>query len=153
MKMRIARWAMVGFLLTCALAACRASSGRDTIGPTVSPFGSVSPSGAQPRVRIVITGGNRAYALGHRIYITDNGFAPLHLIAGINRPVVFVNASSRTQGVEFINYGSTVESGPIPPGGTWTFRPTVAVSVIYRSTAPPHSIGYLQLQLVQPVST
>jgi Ni,Fe-hydrogenase I small subunit len=86
--------------------------------------------------------------IGHVVYITHQRFVPKILVAGINHPVVFVNCTNTTQTVRFTNYEVPAGSGPIPPGGHWTFHSTYTGSYLYVAASPPPP-GQAQLQWVQ----
>jgi hypothetical protein len=113
-----------------------------------SVIGSVSPPrpGGAPSIPPTLS---RSSALGHTVFITDTRFVPSILIAGIDAPVVFWNTTNAAQTVRFLNYGAPLASGPIPPGASWTFRPSHAASIVYESGTPPNRRGSLQIELVQ----
>jgi plastocyanin len=91
--------------------------------------------------------GNGHFKLGTKVQITAKGFDPQVLVTGKGLHVVWTNTSSATQSVHFDNWGSPVDSGPIPPGGSWSFHATSTGSVIYHSTYSPTTCGQLQIQL------
>ncbi|HXY71391.1 MAG TPA: hypothetical protein VEM41_02505 [Actinomycetota bacterium] len=111
------------------------------------------PSPGQTKVKVVVTGGNAQYALGHTAYITDSGFAPVHLVAGVNKAVVFWNATAESQQIRFLNYGVPIASPVIPPGGSWAFKPNLTLSLIYVLVGRPSPKGYLQIAPIQPLPT
>jgi hypothetical protein len=86
--------------------------------------------------------------MGTSILITASGFRPRILLAPMGAPVVWKNVSSRTQSVHLDNFGSPVDSGPIKPGGTWSFNPNAQLSIVYHSTYDRRFRGQLQVQLV-----
>src|SRR5262249_49753951 len=91
--------------------------------------------------------GNGTFTLGTKVRITAKGFKPQVLVTGMGLRVVWTNATSTTQSVHFDNWGETIDSGPIPPGGTWTFHATSTGSVLYHSTYSPTLCGQVQIQL------
>jgi len=115
--------------------------------------GTATPPSPGQTPKVVVTGGNTQYALGHTAYITDSGFAPVHLVAGVNKPVVFWNATSQPQQIRFLNAGSPLASPVIPAGGSWAFKPNLTLSLIYALVDRPSPKGYLQIAPVQPFPT
>jgi hypothetical protein len=61
-------------------------------------------------------------------------------------PIVWHNASTKTQSVHLDNFGTKIDSGPIKPGATWSFNPKAEISIVYHSTYDPSFRGQLQVQ-------
>jgi hypothetical protein len=145
-------------LALTVLSACSSGSSRppspspSAPAPTPVASGSVigsvapeGPGGPPPIPRTLSTGS----AIGHTVFITNEGFVPRILLAGIDAPVIFWNRTNAAQGIRFLNYGGAAASGPIPPGGSWTFAPTHTASIVYASTQAPHRRGSLQIEQTQ----
>jgi hypothetical protein len=126
---------------------------EQSVTPTPSPPGAVigsvaaRPPGGTPSIPPTLS---RSSALGHTVFITNHGFVPAILLAGIDAPVVFWNTTTADQTIRFLNYGASVGSGPIPAGGSWTFQPSHTASIVYESGTPPRRRGSLQIEQVQP---
>jgi plastocyanin len=91
--------------------------------------------------------GNGQFGLGTKVRITASGFDPQVLVTGMGLRVTWTNDSSSTQSVHFDNWGAAVDSGPIKPGQSWTFKADHTASVLYHSTYHPAFLGQLQIQL------
>jgi hypothetical protein len=85
--------------------------------------------------------------VGHCILITSHGFDPNTLVAPMGIDITWKNLSTRPVSVVFTNYYKPLNSGPIPPGGTWKFHAGELVSIVYHSPQIPGSRAYLQIQL------
>ena len=66
---------------------------------------------------------------GQTVLVTATGARPLWLVSLVGTPVTFRNVSSTTKRVVFDH--AAVRSGPIPPGGTFTWRPQLPLSYTY----------------------
>jgi len=84
--------------------------------------------------------------VGHCIFITSSGFDPNVLVAPMGIDITWTNTSSKPASIVFDNYFKKVDSGPIPPGGTWKFHAGELVSIVYHSPDIPHSQSQLQIQ-------
>ena len=82
---------------------------------------------------------------GQSVEITASTVIPKQLIAAAGFPVVWINHSGRTQDIHFDNV-ENVDSGPIPPGGTWSYVTNVTISIVYHSTVDPGIKGAVQMQ-------
>jgi hypothetical protein len=67
---------------------------------------------------------------GQTVLLTANSPRPLWLVSLVGKPVIFRNSSSTTKRVVFDH--AAIDSGPIPPGGTFTWRPTLPLSYTYQ---------------------
>jgi hypothetical protein len=67
---------------------------------------------------------------GQTVLITARSARPLWLVSLVGKPVTFRNVSSSRKRVVFDH--AAVDSGQIPPGGTFTWRPTLPLSYTYR---------------------
>jgi len=77
----------------------------------------------------------------------------VHLVAGVNKAVVFWNATAKPQQIRFLNYGAPIASPVIPPAGSWAFKPNLTLSLIYILVGRPSPKGYLQIAPIQPLPT
>jgi hypothetical protein len=91
---------------------------------------------------------NRYFDGGQTVLITASGFRPRTLICAAGRRVVWKNATPHRQRVIFDH--QPVRSQPIPPGGTFSFTPIGAVSLLYHSSGNPRMDGQLQAQPGSP---
>jgi len=74
----------------------------------------------------------QAYSnFGQNIIITNKGFEPAKLYAARTSPVVFWNLTDQTQEVVFQDVPGHSNSGPIAPGGHYSFNYQFAVALIY----------------------
>jgi hypothetical protein len=148
MRNRVAVAALAAVLV---LGGCSSGGSKPGSSPTPSSFrvlGKVTPAKPGAPLPTVPKGLSTLSYIGHVAYITDQRFVPQILVAGINHPVVFVNCTHQTQTIRFTNYAVPAGSGPIPPGGHWTFHSTYTGSYLYVAGTPPPS-GHAQLQWVQ----
>ena len=82
--------------------------------------------------------------------ITATTVIPKQLIAAAGFPVVWINHSGTTQDIHFDNV-EDVDSGPIPPNGTWSYTTDRTISIVYHSTMDPSLKGAVQMQpLTEP---
>lgn len=87
---------------------------------------------------------------GQSVEITATTVVPLQLIAAAGFPVVWINHSGATQDIHFDNV-ENVDSGPIPPNGTWSYTTKLTISIVYHSTTDPSIHGAVQMQpLTEP---
>ena len=66
---------------------------------------------------------------GQTVLVTAHSARPLWLVSLVGKPVTFRNVSSTTKRVVFDH--AAIDSGPIPPGGAFTWRPTLPLSYTY----------------------
>jgi plastocyanin len=119
---------------------CSSSSAADP------PASHTQPAASTPSVPSSGLG-NGQFGMGTKVRITSSGFQPQVLVTGMGLRVTWTNDSSTTQSVHFDNWGAAVDSGPIKPGQSWTFKADHTASVLYHSTYHPAFLGQLQIQL------
>lgn len=94
-----------------------------------------------------------AFAFGQEIRIREGSIAPAQLVAIKGNDVVVVNETSEPQELVFTNWsladGSTT-TGPIPPGGSWTFQPVTVASIAFALAADDTITGRLQVDAGAP---
>jgi hypothetical protein len=74
----------------------------------------------------------QAYSnFGQNVIITNVGFEPSKLYAAGTSPVVFWNLTDTTQEVVFYHVPGTANSGPIAPGGHYSFHYKYASALVY----------------------
>jgi hypothetical protein len=95
--------------------------GTGTIGPS-DPTTTLPSENGRPIQPVVSPGQN--------IVILKQGCVPQELQASITAPVVWYNLSKEPQRVVFEHF--PVDSGTIPPGGTFTWTPGGAVVLNYK---------------------
>jgi hypothetical protein len=81
---------------------------------------------------------------GQEVLITKGAFVPHWLVSIVDRDIVWVNKTSTVQRIRFDN--GTVDSGPIRPGKTFTYRPTDEVSIPYAAVGDRHMTGIIQVE-------
>jgi hypothetical protein len=131
--------ALAGACSSGGAAGSSAPATHATSGPSVQPA-------AQPANCPKQLGGGH-FGLGTKVKITPQGFDPQILVTGMNLAVTWTNASSKPQSVHFDNWGAPVDSGPIAPGASWTFKAGHTGSVLYHSTLDGSLCGQLEIQL------
>lgn len=85
---------------------------------------------------------------GQRVEITATGAVPRQLVAIVDTPITWENTTDAPQTVTFDN--GTVDSGPIPPGGSWSHTPDASVSIAYHTTAAPQQQAAVQVEPAEP---
>lgn len=85
---------------------------------------------------------------GQRVEITADGAVPRQLVAVVDTPITWVNLTDQPVTVTFDN--GTVDSGPIPPQGTWEHTPDASVSIAYHTTAAPEQQATVQVEPREP---
>lgn len=148
-----------GAALALAGAACSSGPGPRVVRSTTTTLSTTAPLSvsfgqgaigpADPSTTIPTEGGRpvpAVFGAGQNILITPHGFAPQTLEANVSAPVVWTNLSGKPQRVVFVGFG--VDSGTIPPGGTFTWSTKNAVELEYHSASG--WLGRLQMNPVQP---
>ncbi len=104
---------------------------------------SVTPTSAFPRKQVASV----TIAAGipvREVKITTEGFSPEEFVAVIGYPVRWTNTTRSTRSIHLLNVDPAVMatwSGPIAPGGSWSFVPDRAVSAVYISDEAPDLVG------------
>jgi hypothetical protein len=95
----------------------------------------VAPADPTTTVPVEVNGGpvQPEFAAGQNILITSTGFHPQTLEANVTSPVVWTNRTDHPQRIIFEHF--PIDSGTIPPGGTFTWTTADAVALGYRSTS------------------
>jgi hypothetical protein len=70
------------------------------------------------------------FAAGQNVIIAATGCMPQTLEANVTSPVVWTNSTGKPQRVVFDNF--PIDSGTIPPGGTFTWSTNDAVTLGYK---------------------
>jgi plastocyanin len=132
-------------LLVAACAAGCSSSSATGSGSN----GSGSAGSTAPPPGTVLGGGH--FTIGKKVSITSTGFDPQVLYTPIGSTVTWTNRSDGPQSVHFDNWDPTqpVDSGSIPPGGTWKFTFKTTGSVVYHSTQNPSFRATVQIRLTE----
>jgi hypothetical protein len=81
---------------------------------------------------------------GHTVHITPAGIQPKQLVTFCCDPVVFKNETSAPVSVMFDI--SRAASGSIAPGGTWSWTPPHAESVLYHLVTGSRLAGQIQIE-------
>jgi hypothetical protein len=147
----VAALAVITVLL--ALPACSSGNGTSKVASaTATPHSAtLPPTGARPSVvpevgrdaprEAVSPDPNFDY--GFVVQITDRGFHPQWLVSACCKAVTWKNLTGSPASVVFDH--QLVNSGPIPPGGTFVFTPHNVQSIAYHSAGDPAMIGVLQV--------
>ena len=108
-------------------------SGSATNAPTKVAYGSGTVGPSDPTTTLPSENGREiqpVVAPGQNIVILKQGCFPQELQASVTAPVVWYNLSKEAQRVVFEHF--PVDSGTIPPGGTFTWTPGGAVILNYK---------------------
>lgn len=134
------------------LPACSATNGAGKASPaatthsaTLPPTGA-RPSGAPEEGRAApreAVSPDPNFDYGFVVQITDKGFHPQWLVSACCKAVTWKNLTGGPASVVFDH--QLVNSGPIPPGGTFVFTPHNVQSIAYHSAGDPSMIGVLQV--------
>ncbi|HEY7279951.1 MAG TPA: hypothetical protein VID47_00050 [Actinomycetota bacterium] len=137
--------------LAFVVSAC--SGGAGGARPPGSAGGSSSPAAAPTHTSGAPTSTasrspDPSFDFGQQVFIEAAAVRPQWLVSVVNRAVVFVNDSGGGRIVVFenVNLRSTV----IPPGGTWTYRPTTTISIVYHLVGGPSVTGRIQVTQLEP---
>jgi hypothetical protein len=101
--------------------------------PTRVKFGSGSVGPSDPTTTVPQDLGRPVqpnFGAGTNIIITAAGCTPQTLEANVTSPVVWTNLSGKPQRVVFQSFA--VDSGTIPPGGTFTWTTNDALALSYK---------------------
>ncbi|MBO0836879.1 MAG: hypothetical protein J2P28_15420 [Actinobacteria bacterium] len=85
------------------------------------------------------------FDMGFSVQITDQGFHPYVLVAPCCKPITWTNLTQSPVSVVFTG----VDSGPIPPGGKYTFKPPNVESIAYHEGQNPAVEGRIQVNQTQ----
>ena len=160
-RFRRVPWCLLGLVFALGVAACGASSANPSAGraprssttagnaaaggagqrsgepatnaPTKVEYGSGTVGPSDPTTTLPSEGGRPiqpVVSAGQNIVILEQGCFPQELQASITAPVVWYNLSKESQRVVFEHF--PVDSGTIPPGGTFTWTPGGAVILNYK---------------------
>lgn len=117
-----------------------------TGGGTVAPAPSVDPLTLPGAYDVPETtlGSDPFTGVGQVVTITDDSVQPLGLIAVVGNPLIWRNATAEPQTVVLDNAEGS--SGPIPPGGTWSYTPLGTVSIVYHVERDTQTQGQVQVE-------
>jgi hypothetical protein len=138
-----ARWLVIGLAvlavggLTAGLAV--AFGGGDGGNSSTGSGASVQPtSGLTPSPSPDATAGcdqDPSFDYGQVVCITEKGVQPQVLVSVAGEAVTWRNETSRPQAIRFAAFAA--HSGPIPPGETWSYTPTLPLSIAYHASSSP----------------
>jgi plastocyanin len=131
----------VSAILVVLLASAACSSTK-AAAPS-QPAGSTAPAKCKDSGPL----GSGHFTIGKQVKIGTSGFEPQLLVTGMNLTVTWKNTSSTPQSVHFDNWETPIDSGPIAPGASWSFKAVHTGSVLYHSTFDPCFKGQVQIQL------
>jgi hypothetical protein len=78
-------------------------------------------------------------ATGDQVILTSKGFVPYRLFADLNTTITWTNLTGHTVTIRFLREGGA-RSGPIPPGGTFTYSSKTLDNFEYQSSTGFHGI-------------
>jgi hypothetical protein len=107
-----------------------------------APTAVASPDGPRAAPREAVSP-DPNFDYGFVVQITPGGFHPQWLVSACCLPVTWKNLTDSTASVVFDH--QLVNSGPIPPGGTFVFTPHNVQSIAYHSANDTSTIGVLQV--------
>jgi hypothetical protein len=87
---------------------------------------------------------NAYSAFGQNVIITAKGFEPSKLYAADTAATVFTNLTDTTQEVVFYHFPNAANSGPIPPGGSYSLHYGGAIALVYGNRSG-HDLGHLYI--------
>ena len=123
------------------LSACSPGSAASS---TATPRPSGAPAhGSSAEVAREAVSPDPSFDYGFKVQITPGGFRPSWLVAGCCEPITWRNLTTETVSVVFDHL--QVNSGPIPPGGTYVFTPKNAQSITYHSGVNPAMHAVVQV--------
>jgi hypothetical protein len=134
-------------LAATAVAAClvlASCGGGGASAPTTGGSAAVSTAPASTAASTI----DPNFDFGQTVLITTKGFRPRWLVSLVGKTITWRNDSRVTQSVVFDH--ESVRSGPIAPGGSYTYHPRTALSLTYHSGRNPHLRGSVQ---VTPAAT
>lgn len=112
-------------------------------GGSSAPASSGAPSTSAPPASTAASTIDPNFDFGQTVLITRTGFRPRWLVSLAGKTITWRNESHVTASVVFDH--ESVRSGPIPPGGTYTYDPRTALSITYHSGVNPHLHGSVQV--------
>ena len=130
---------MRSFLVVALAAASVAACGQ---AATATPPASSSRSAAPSTVREAARP-DPYFDYGFVVQLTQFGFHPHVLVSPCCNAITWKNTTSTTAEVRFD--ALQVDSGPIPPGGTFIYTPHHIESVAYHLVADPSLTGAVQV--------
>ena len=139
-RTRTVALAAVVVLATLA-AACSSGASANPTTPSVRPTPSGSVSSPDPNRERDHPDPN--FDFGFTIRITDAGFHPKWLVSLCCKPVTWINDTNAPVKVVFDH--QLVRSDPIPPGGTFVWKPKNVQSATYHDANDPSLRGIIQV--------
>jgi hypothetical protein len=145
------RWIVIGVAVLCVAGLTAglavAFGGGDGGNSSTGSGASVQPtSGLTPSPSPDATAGpcpaGQSFAKGQVVCITDDGVEPRLLVAIVGNTITWRNETSEPQTVTFVAFDT--HSGPIPPGGTWSYTPKLPLSLAYR-VSTTERLGQIQV--------
>jgi len=155
--------ALAVLVVSLALAGCSSNSAGSTTSSSSSTTQEITTTTAHYVAQYVNVGGHKvllptenghepitsATAIGQNIIITTKGFEPSKLYAASLTPIVFTNLTDVTQVVHFHAFPNIVNSRPIRPGRSWSFRYSKVIVLVYGSRSGS-SLGLLYIGTCPP---
>jgi hypothetical protein len=74
-----------------------------------------------------------SFDFGQVVCITETGVRPRVLVSIAGQAVTWRNETSAPQSIRFVAFAA--HSGPIPPGGTWSYTPKLPLSLAYHTSS------------------
>ena len=133
--------ALAAVMATVALGACSSSSDAPTSCPQAAK---ATPSASAPTSPVPKSSIDPNIDNGQQILSTAHKFSPHWLVSIVDEDIVWWNQTSKVQRIRFAN--GTVDSGPIKPGDSFSYKPSDTVSIPYASVTDPHLKGVIQVE-------
>jgi hypothetical protein len=130
----MSRLTVAAVLVAAVAAGCGSSGSAATTAKVGSTITAATPAASTT---------DPNFDFGQTVLITSTGPHPKWLVSLVGVPIVWHNDTSKVQRVVFDH--QAVHSPPIPPGGTFTYRPPTAISIAYHSGHHPKLSGMVQV--------
>ena len=131
-----------GFVLVAALSSVLVATAACSTGGRADS-GSPKPSTAPPSPPSAASV-DPNFDSGLNIFITSTGFKPHWLVAPYHGTITWHNDTGRPQVIVFDH--QPVRSGVIRPGGTFSYTPSVPISIAYHTALGRPRHGVIQVQ-------
>ncbi len=141
--------ALAAVIATVALGACSSSSNAPRSCPQAAK---ATPAASAPTSPLPKSSIDPNIDNGQQILITAHKFIPHWLVSIVDEDIVWWNRTTKIQRIRFAN--GTIDSGPIKPGDSFSYKPNDSVSIPYASVTNPHAKGVIQVEpLLDPGET
>ena len=138
--MRLRALLIAGVALALTASGCGSSGSSSTAGSTHhAPPASGSTTTSSTATSTI----DPNFDMGQTVQITTKGLRPKWLVSLLDQPVTWQNLTGHALRVVFDH--QAVESGLVPPGGSFKYTPKTPISMTYHVTTQPLLHGALQV--------